>query len=83
MQRGGELPPIELIQAYQTRLKDICENSTTVKNEDVTYGETRSSVIYSNDENRFLVTFDKITEDLVTVDKQREGLRKHSTLFSV
>ncbi|MGK0448858.1 MAG: hypothetical protein ACJA2M_002659 [Polaribacter sp.] len=74
VQRGGKLPPIELVRAYQTRIKEICYDPSTTKNDKATYTDVngvRPVTVFSNKEGLNLISFDQITGDLITGDKQR------------
>jgi hypothetical protein len=74
VQRGEKLPPRELVIAYQTRIKDICYDPSTTKNDKATYTDVngvRPATVFSNKEGLNLISFDQITGDLITGDKQR------------
>jgi hypothetical protein len=73
-QRGNKLPSIEHVKAYQTALKDICTDPSTVRRDDSEYyykHGVEGTTVFKND--RYLVCFNQTSGDLITSDKQRRG----------
>jgi hypothetical protein len=72
--KGYKLPSIEHVRAYQTSLKTICLDSTSIKHDDAEYyykHGMEGTTVFQND--RYLVCFNQTTGDLITGDKQRPG----------
>jgi hypothetical protein len=75
--RGGKLPPIEMVQDYQLRLKINCENAP-IKRTNVPYydvnGAWQSRVFATpatEDSSPIIIAFNESTGDLITGDKQK------------
>jgi hypothetical protein len=72
--KGYKLPSIDHVRAYQTSLKTICLDCTSIRRDDTEYfykhGVSRS-VTFQN--GRYLICFNATTKDLITGDKQRVG----------
>lgn len=77
VQKGGKLPPIEHVKAYQEALKNICENSQKRTDSKYYYyykhGVTPATVYY-DEGNRQIVSFNQTSGDLITGDRQRENV---------
>ena len=72
--KGYKLPSIEHVRAYQTSLKTICLDSTSIRHDDAEYyykHGMEGTTVFQND--RYLVCFNQTTGDLITGDKQRPG----------
>ena len=72
--KGYKLPSIEHVRAYQTSLKTICLNSTSIRHDDAEYYYNHGmegTTVFQN--GRYLVGFNQTTGDLITGDKQRPG----------
>ena len=74
--RGYRLPPIEMVQDYQLRLKTSCKKAP-IKRTNVQYydvnGVWQARVFAtppSEDSSRIIIAFNESTEDLITGDKQ-------------
>jgi len=75
--RGYRLPPIEMVQDYQLRLKTSCEKAT-IKRTNVAYydvnGSWQSTVFAtpkSEDSSAIIIAFNESTGDFITGDKQK------------
>ena len=75
--RGYRLPPIEMVEDYQLRLKTSCENAP-IKKTNVPYydvnGAWQARVFAtpeSEDSSPIIIAFNESTGDLITGDKQR------------
>ena len=74
VRKGGQLPSIEHVRAYQQALKDICENSQKRTNSKYySKNGVRPATVYYNKNQRFIISFDQTTGDLITGDKQRQS----------
>ena len=80
--RGYRLPPIEMVEDYQLRLKTSCENAP-IKKTNVPYydvnGAWQARVFAtpeSEDSSPIIIAFNESTGDLITGDKQRPALFK-------
>ena len=76
--RGYRLPPIEMVQEYQLRLKTSCENAT-IKRTKVPYydvnGAWQAGVFAtppSEGSSGIIIAFNESTGDLITGDKQKK-----------
>ena len=72
--KGYKLPSIKHVRAYQTSLKTICLDSTSIRHDDAEYyykHGMEGTTVFQND--RYLVCFNQTTGDLITGDKQRPG----------
>lgn len=72
--KGYKLPSIEHVRAYQTSLKTICLDSTSIRHDDAEYyykHGMQGTTVFQN--GRYLVCFNQTTGDLITGDKQRTG----------
>ena len=76
--RGYKLPPIEMVEDYQLRLKTSCENAP-IKKTNVPYydvnGVWQAKVFAtppSKDSSGIIIAFNESTGDLITGDKQRK-----------
>ena len=72
--KGYKLPSIEHVRAYQTSLKTICLDSTSIRHDDAEYyykHGMEGTTVFQN--GRYLVCFNQTTGDLITGDKQRAG----------
>ena len=72
--KGYKLPSIEHVRAYQTSLKTICLDSTSIRHDDAEYyykHGMEGTTVFQN--GRYLVCFNQTTADLITGDKQRAG----------
>ena len=72
--KGYRLPSRDHVRAYQTSLKNICLDSTSIRHDDAEYYYTHGmerTTVFQND--RYLVCFNQTTSDLITGDKQRAG----------
>ena len=72
--KGYKLPSIKHVRAYQTSLKTICLDSTSIRHDDAEYyykHGIEGTTVFQND--RYLVCFNQTTGDLITGDKQRPG----------
>ena len=77
--RGYRLPPIEMVQDYQLRLKTSCEKAP-IKRTNVPYydinGAWQSRVFAtpeSEDSSPIIIAFNESTGDLITGDKQKKS----------
>ena len=73
VQKGNKLPSREHVRSYQQVLKDICLDSATERRDDSQYYDingVRPTTTFQND--RYVVSFDRTTGDLITGYKQRE-----------
>ena len=72
--KGGKLPPIELISEGQNQIEKICQNETTFRKENGSFGKgKRPSNFYYNRDTRQIIYFDKFTGDLIMGDKFRQS----------
>ena len=76
VQKGGKLPPIELIKDSQQKIYDFCRLENTEINRDATHygsntGET-PCIMFFNRETRQIVLFNQTSGDLITAEKFRE-----------
>jgi hypothetical protein len=76
-QKGGKLPPIELIKDCQRKIYDFCHLENTEINRDVTHygkntGET-TCIMFFNRETRQIALFNKTSGDLITAEKFRKN----------
>lgn len=72
--KGYKLPSIDHVRAYQTSLKTICLDSTSIRHDDAEYyykHGIEGTTVFLN--GRYLVCFNQTTGDLITGDKQRAG----------
>lgn len=72
--KGYKLPSIEHVRAYQTSLKNICLDSSSIRHDDAEYfykHGVEGTTVFQSD--RYLVCFNQTTGDLITGDKQRKG----------
>ena len=77
VQKGGKLPPIELIKDCQQKIYDFCHLENTEINRDVTHygkntGET-PCIMFFNRETRQIALFNKTSGDLITAEKFRQN----------
>ena len=77
VQKGGKLPPIELIRDCQQKIYDFCHLENTEINWDVTHygkntGET-PCIMFFNRETRQIALFNKTSGDLITAEKFRQN----------
>ena len=77
VQKGGKLPPIELIRDCQQKIYDFCHLKNTEINWDVTHygkntGET-PCIMFFNRETRQIALFNKTSGDLITAEKFRQN----------
>ena len=71
--KGGTLPPIELIYEGQNQIEEICQNETTFRKENGSFGKVKKpSNFYYNRDTRQIIYFDKFTGDLIMGDKFRQ-----------
>ena len=77
VQKGGKLPPIELIRDSQQKIYDFCHLENTEINRYVTHygkntGET-PCIMFFNRETRQIALFNKTSSDLITAEKFRQN----------
>lgn len=77
VQKGGKLPPIELIRDGQQKIYDFCHLENTEINWDATHygkntGET-PCIMFFNRETRQIAVFNKTSGDLITAEKFRQS----------
>ena len=77
IQKGGKLPPIELIRDCQQKIYDFCHLENTEINRNVTHygknsGET-PCIMFFNRETRQITLFNKTSGDLITAEKFRQN----------
>lgn len=77
VQKGGKLPPIELIKDCQQKIYEFCHLDNTEINRNVKHygkntGET-SCIMFFNRETRQIALFNKTSGDLITAEKFRQG----------
>ena len=71
--RGYRLPPIEMVQDYQLRLKTSCKKAP-IKRTNVTYYDRKATVFATpnpSGKGGIIVAFNESTSDLITGDRQR------------
>lgn len=77
VQKGGKLPPIELIRDFQQKIYDFCHLENTEINRDVThYGKNTGKttcIMFFNRETRQIALFNKTSGDLITAEKFRQN----------
>ena len=78
VRRGYRLPPIEMIQDYQLRLKESCEKAL-IRRTNVPYYDVNGvwpsrvfAIPPTEDSAPIIVAFNESTKDLITGDKQQE-----------
>ena len=77
VQKGGKLPPIELIRDGQQKIDDFCHLENTEINRDAIHshkntGET-PSILFFTRKTRQIALFNKTTGDLITAEKFRKN----------
>jgi hypothetical protein len=77
VQKGGKLPPIELIKDCQQKIYDFCHLEKTEINRTARHygrntGETLC-IMFFNRETRQIALFNKTSGDLITAEKFRQG----------
>ncbi len=77
VQKGGKLPPVELIKDCQQKIYDFCRLENTEINRGVTHygkntGET-PCIMFFNRETRQIALFNKTSGDLITAEKFRQN----------
>ena len=77
VQKGGELPPIELIRDCRQKIYDFCHLENTEINRYVThYGKNTGEtfcIMFFNQETRQIALFNKTSGDLITAEKFRQN----------
>lgn len=76
VQEGNPLPPIEFVKKYASTMKDSCLSDEAFKNENGSYqtkGVERPGVIFSVEENREKIIFDKETGLFVSGQRVRKN----------
>ena len=78
-QRGYRLPPIEMVRAYQQRLKTCCDKAP-IKRTNVPYYDKHGvwpSTVFATpkteDSSASIIAFNESTGDFITGDKQKRG----------
>lgn len=77
VQKGGKLPPIDLIKDCQQKIYDFCHLENTEINRDATHcgkntGET-PCIMFFNRETKQIALFNKTSGDLITAEKFRQN----------
>ena len=78
VQKGGKLPPIELIRDCQQKIYDFCHLENTEINRYGTHygkntGEKTPCIMFFNRETRQIALFNKTSGDLITAEKFRQN----------
>ena len=76
VQDGNRLPPIEFVKKYASTIKDSCLDKDVFKNEDGSHkvkDVKKPAVIFSLEENRHKITFDKETGSFVSGQRVRKN----------
>ena len=76
VQRGGKLPPVELINDCKHKIYDFCHlENTEVNRGAIHYGKNTGetpSIMFFNRETNQIALFNKTSGDLITADKFRD-----------